>query len=150
MLGYSTASPQAAEQGAPPRILSWGHTLWHSVLVDTTGISRRLLDREGAPQLQRSPQRRGVSIRRCRDWERRGALQHDQLRRNSNSGTVFSLTPPASPGGAWSETVLHNFTGGSDGSLPGAGVVIGHAGDLFGTTPEGGTSGLGTVFTLTP
>jgi hypothetical protein len=24
-------------------------------------------------------------------------------------GTVFSLAPPASPGGAWTESVLHSF-----------------------------------------
>lgn len=29
-------------------------------------------------------------------------------------GTVFSLTPPASPGGGWTATVLHNFTGAPD------------------------------------
>jgi hypothetical protein len=31
------------------------------------------------------------------------------------AGTVFELTPPASPAGTWNETVLHTFTGGSDG-----------------------------------
>jgi uncharacterized repeat protein (TIGR03803 family) len=34
------------------------------------------------------------------------------------NGTVFSLTPPTSPGDSWTETVLHNFTGGSDGGWP--------------------------------
>src|SRR5580704_14918018 len=33
-------------------------------------------------------------------------------------GTVFSVTPPASPGGAWIETVLYSFRGGSDGASP--------------------------------
>jgi hypothetical protein len=33
----------------------------------------------------------------------------------SGSGTVFQLTPPASPGGAWTETTPYSFTGGSDG-----------------------------------
>jgi uncharacterized repeat protein (TIGR03803 family) len=68
----------------------------------------------------------------------------------SNSGTVYSLTPPASPGGAWTETVLHNFAGRSDGANPQAGVVIGKDGLLYGTTFLGGTSNLGTVFSLTP
>jgi len=67
----------------------------------------------------------------------------------SGFGTVFSLTPPASSGGAWTETVLHNFAGGSDGTYP-SGAVIVKGGVLFGTTYEGGTSNQGTVFSLTP
>jgi hypothetical protein len=63
-------------------------------------------------------------------------------------GTAFSLTPPASPGGAWSEAVLHSFTG-SDGCSP-QGVVIGRAGVLYGTTYDGGADYLGTVFSLKP
>jgi uncharacterized repeat protein (TIGR03803 family) len=72
-------------------------------------------------------------------------------------GTVFSLTPPATPGGAWTETVLYNFAGGSDGANPSAGVAIGRDGVLYGTTTFGGTAaackrsgGCGTVFSLTP
>jgi uncharacterized repeat protein (TIGR03803 family) len=62
---------------------------------------------------------------------------------------VFSLTPPSTAGGAWSETVLYNF-GGNDGANPYAGVVIGAGGVLYGTTEFGGTMGYGTVFSLTP
>jgi uncharacterized repeat protein (TIGR03803 family) len=69
----------------------------------------------------------------------------------SSAGTVFSLTPPASSGGAWTETVLYDFTYGStDGSNPAAGVGIGADGVLYGTTVLGGAFGLGTVFALTP
>jgi len=68
----------------------------------------------------------------------------------TGSGTVFSLTPPPSPGGAWTETVLYNFTGGSDGGNPNAGPAIGKSGVLYGTTSSGGTTGNGTVFSLTP
>lgn len=69
-------------------------------------------------------------------------------------GTVFRLTPPASPGGTWTETVLYSFTGGSDGEAP-AGVAIGNGGALYGTTYQGGIGctfggGCGTVFSLTP
>jgi len=66
------------------------------------------------------------------------------------AGTVFSLTPPASPGADWTETILHDFTYGTDGSYPQAGVVIGKNGVLYGTTTSGGTVGAGTVFSLTP
>jgi len=65
-------------------------------------------------------------------------------------GTVFSLTPPTSPGGAWTEAVLYSFNGGSDGANPLAGVAIGSGGVLYGTTSYGGASDYGTVFSLTP
>jgi uncharacterized repeat protein (TIGR03803 family) len=68
----------------------------------------------------------------------------------SNNGSVFSLTPPASPGGAWTESVLHDFTGGGDGSAPQAGLVISKNGVLYGTTSSGGASNAGTVFELKP
>jgi uncharacterized repeat protein (TIGR03803 family) len=65
-------------------------------------------------------------------------------------GTVFELTPPASPSGSWTETVLYSFTGGSDGSAPYAGLIFDNSGNLYGTTWVGGTFGYGTVFQLTP
>ena len=68
-------------------------------------------------------------------------------------GTVFSLTPPASAGAAWSETVLHNFVPfpeSRDGFNPWNGVAIGSGGALYGTTVNGGSSDYGTVFSLTP
>jgi len=44
-------------------------------------------------------------------------------------------------------TTLHRFTGGSDGSSPLAGLIL--SGDIFyGTTSSGGSSGYGTVFSL--
>jgi len=67
----------------------------------------------------------------------------------NNFGTVFSLTPPASPGGAWSEQVLYSFTGGSDGGEPAASLLIGGRGILYGTTTFGGDNG-GTIFALIP
>jgi uncharacterized repeat protein (TIGR03803 family) len=67
----------------------------------------------------------------------------------SNRGTVFSLNPPASPGGAWTETVLHSFAGGSDGWSPQSAILVGPAGKLYGTTFLGGTSNSGTAYSLT-
>jgi hypothetical protein len=56
----------------------------------------------------------------------------------SACGTVYSLTPPASPGGAWTETVLWSFGASAiDGSTPN-GIVIGRDGVLYGTTTYGG------------
>jgi uncharacterized repeat protein (TIGR03803 family) len=65
-------------------------------------------------------------------------------------GTVFELAPPASPGGTWTETVLYSFTGGVDGSGPSASLVIGTQGQLYGTTEYGGAESDGTVFELAP
>jgi uncharacterized repeat protein (TIGR03803 family) len=68
-------------------------------------------------------------------------------------GTVFKLTPPflVLPGVPWSETVLHRFTGDSDGGQPGfAGLIADASGALYGTTEIGGEYGWGTVFKLTP
>lgn len=46
------------------------------------------------------------------------------------------------------ETVLYNFTGGSDGGFPIAGVIRDSAGDFYGTTNGGGASDAGVVYKL--
>jgi uncharacterized repeat protein (TIGR03803 family) len=61
----------------------------------------------------------------------------------SGSGTVFQLTPPATQGGAWTETVLYAFTGGNDGGFPGSGVIMDFKGDLLGAADTA-------IFKLTP
>jgi uncharacterized repeat protein (TIGR03803 family) len=66
----------------------------------------------------------------------------------SNCGTVFQLTPPSSPGGAWEETVLHTFAHDAGGYYPYEGVVVGSDGSLYGTTNT--ADGQGTVFELRP
>ena len=68
-------------------------------------------------------------------------------------GTVFQLTPPPSPGGAWTETILHTFTGlfpNADGSQPSSTPVLGPGGVLYGTTLGGGTANQGTIFEMVP
>ena len=49
---------------------------------------------------------------------------------------------------ARSFTDLYNFTGGSDGAYPYAGLVRDSGGNLYGTTGSGGSSGFGVVFKL--
>jgi uncharacterized repeat protein (TIGR03803 family) len=67
----------------------------------------------------------------------------------SNFGTVFKLTRGSD--GTWTEAVLHSFTDGTDGESPFAGLVFDPAGNLYGTTVDGGTTnGFGTVFSLKP
>ena len=72
-------------------------------------------------------------------------------------GTVFELSPPSFPGGAWTEQVIYSFKGGSDGSEPQGQLVIDKKGVLYGTTEFGGTPrsgcqgfGCGTLFQLIP
>jgi uncharacterized repeat protein (TIGR03803 family) len=66
----------------------------------------------------------------------------------SGHGTVFELIPES--GGGWKERVLYSFAGGLDGANPIGGVVFDEAGNLYGTTENGGASGDGTVFELSP
>jgi len=73
-------------------------------------------------------------------------------------GGVFELSPPKQARGAWTETLLHSFTGGAcqsggggtDGESPTGGVVVDAGGNLFGTTLSGGMFGSGAVFELSP
>jgi uncharacterized repeat protein (TIGR03803 family) len=90
------------------------------------------------------------------------------LSSGNGCGTVFKLTPPAKGHTAWTETVLHSFTGGADGGGPRGGLVFDTKGALYGTTIFGGDNtacpdnsgfldfpanpppGCGVVFKLTP
>jgi hypothetical protein len=67
-------------------------------------------------------------------------------------GVVFELTP--APHGEWREKILHTFRG-ADGKNPAAALIMDSAGNLYGTTWDGGTGncfsgGCGVVFELTP
>jgi uncharacterized repeat protein (TIGR03803 family) len=67
-----------------------------------------------------------------------------------SAGTVFQLAPPASGQTVWQETVLHNFTlGSSDGATPMGGLTSDSAGNLYGTTRDGGAHFDGTAYKLT-
>jgi len=71
------------------------------------------------------------------------------------AGTVYKLTPPASfncrslfcP---WTETPLHQFTGGADGGYPQSTPIFDRSGNLYGTASGGGAANAGVVFRLTP
>jgi uncharacterized repeat protein (TIGR03803 family) len=74
---------------------------------------------------------------------RYGGSFHGVCYQSGGCGVVFMLDK----GGK--ETVLHKFAG-SDGLQPLAGLVRDAKGNFYGTTSEGGASGFGTVFELTP
>jgi uncharacterized repeat protein (TIGR03803 family) len=59
-----------------------------------------------------------------------------------NGGTVFKVDTSGN------EYVLYSFSGGTDGANPEGSLVLDKAGNLFGTTTQGGSSGYGTVFKL--
>ncbi|MBZ5587017.1 MAG: hypothetical protein LAO05_00460 [Acidobacteriia bacterium] len=62
----------------------------------------------------------------------------------SDDGTVFKVKTDGS-----GSTLLHSFVGGaSDGVYSYAGVILDSAGNLYGTTEQGGAWDLGTVFAL--
>lgn len=71
-------------------------------------------------------------------------------------GTVYKLSPGT--GGTWTESILYSFGKTPDGYGPNAGVIFDNAGNMYGTTINGGSYGgplcdninCGTVFELTP
>ena len=74
-----------------------------------------------------------------------------------SAGNLYGTTIS---GGAWTEgavyrldtagqqKLLHSFGGGADGRYPSAGVIRDSAGNLYGTTSQGGTAGWGVVYKL--
>src|SRR5205807_998079 len=65
-------------------------------------------------------------------------------------GTVYKLSHGH---GTWTESVLYSFKGGADGASPISSLIPDAAGNLYGTTSEGGAascSGCGVIFKMTP
>jgi uncharacterized repeat protein (TIGR03803 family) len=79
-----------------------------------------------------------------------------QIGGTSSDGVIYELSPPNSGSGAWTETILYTFTGGSVGFYPMANVAIDSRGNLYGATMWGGSlsgcggMGCGTVFEISP
>ena len=59
-------------------------------------------------------------------------------------GTVFKVTSSGN------ETVVYSFGGAANGAYPNGGLVRDAAGNLYGTTYQGGASNDGTIFKITP
>jgi uncharacterized repeat protein (TIGR03803 family) len=62
----------------------------------------------------------------------------------ANLGTVFTVDPATG-----TETILHAFSGGTDGASPSGGLIL-HDGKLYGVTTAGGANGGGTAYTVDP
>ena len=77
-----------------------------------------------------------------------GTTAHGGVGGVNGGGVVFRLAP--NPDGSWTESVLHAFQGGNDGLNPVGGLTFDTAGNLYGTTQNGGAPGGGTIFKLTP
>ncbi len=72
-------------------------------------------------------------------------------------GIVYDLVPPPPHQSNWVENIIYTFTGGSDGGVPHGAVVFDAAGNMYGTTTQGGNvngcapnAGCGTVYRLKP
>ena len=65
----------------------------------------------------------------------------------SGQGTVFEVSPGS---GGWTEKILYSFTGGDDGAIPYSTLTMDAAGNLYGSTSQGGSTGNGVVYKLTP
>ena len=65
----------------------------------------------------------------------------------NGDGVVYKLSRT---GSGWKQTVLYTFQGLWDGQNPVGGVVVDQAGNLYGTTFDGGDNGGGTVYELSP
>lgn len=68
---------------------------------------------------------------------------------SQNGGTVFRLSPGSN--GSWNETILYNF-GQKSGSCqePQSSVLFDAKGNLYGTTSDGGASGGGCAYKISP
>jgi len=119
----------------------WTKTLLYQFTGDTDGcLLNGDLAFDNARNLYGTTQD-GGTVSACYGWLGTGC------------GTVFQLTP-SSP--EWTKQILYSFTGGTDGDRPGSGLVLDSAGNLYGTTEDGGDlecdygGSCGTVFEVTP
>jgi uncharacterized repeat protein (TIGR03803 family) len=62
-------------------------------------------------------------------------------------GSLFKLTPTV---GYWKFSLIHSFTGSTDGGYPVGGIAIDPQGNLYGTTYSGGLFQYGTVYKFSP
>jgi uncharacterized repeat protein (TIGR03803 family) len=79
-------------------------------------------------------------------FDSKGNVYGTQSYGGDGLGAIYQL---ARSGNVWTENVLHDFGGTSDGFYPYWGLVRDASGNLYGATENGGSNGSGTVFELT-
>ena len=77
-------------------------------------------------------------------------MQHPAAFRCKLLTALAIIMPCVAAAQATAYETIYSFQGSPDGADPSGAVVIGKDGALYSTTYAGGTSGLGTVFVLTP
>lgn len=107
----------------------------HTVLYDFTGGTDG-----GEPY-------KGVTLDAAGDLYGTAVTGGTGTRCDGGCGVLYKLTNTS---GSWTQSVIHQFTGGNDGSGPGSGVTFDSHGNLYGTTPTGGAKGYGVIFQMTP
>ena len=69
------------------------------------------------------------------------------------NGVLFGLSPAGNilptPFSNWMETLLYQFTGGSDGANPGGSLVLDSSGNIYGSAAMGGANRGGTLYEFT-
>ncbi len=73
---------------------------------------------------------------------------------SQRDGSIFELTPQMSicktANCFWAQKLLYQFSGSPDGQYPGSGALVwDQAGNIYGTTYNGGSANLGTVYEMT-
>lgn len=81
-------------------------------------------------------------------FDKAGNLYGTTLSGGKGFGTAFELSPTT--GTSYSETVLYEFQNNLDGWEPQSGLIFDSAGNLYGTTTNGGELQGGTAFKLSP
>jgi uncharacterized repeat protein (TIGR03803 family) len=78
-----------------------------------------------------------------------GLIMHDNGWCTDGCGVAYELSPPSSPGAAWTYTLLHNFCSQDqdlfcdDGAIPQGQLTLDASGNLYGTAADGGPNNLG-------
>jgi len=82
-------------------------------------------------------------------FDQTGNIYGTAIGAGSGYGYAFELTPS---GGKWMETTIYTFGNGDAPAYPYSGVIFDNAGNLYGTSLEGGTKigSYGTVYELMP
>jgi uncharacterized repeat protein (TIGR03803 family) len=63
-------------------------------------------------------------------------------------GQIYQLTPNGS--GGWNSKIIYTFGHSGDGLYPTGPLTLDSSGNIYGTTPYGGSQGAGTVYELSP